>query len=81
MGRRDTVGMARVGSIRAKSEAFAQNDEEMLLGMLAMTPEERVADVELLRKRLYFISSGAAELPPFTFVGLVARRGDEPEGR
>jgi len=73
--------MARVGIIRSKAEAFAHNEEEMLLGMLAMTPAERVEDVELLRKRLYFISSGAAELPPFAPVARIVRRGDEPEGR
>lgn len=73
--------MARVGIIRSKAEAFAKNEEEMLLGMLAMTPEERVDDVELLRKRLYFISSGAAELPSFSRVARIVRRGDDPERR
>lgn len=72
--------IARVGGVRSKAEAFAKNEEEMLLGMLAMTPAQRVEDVELLRKRLYFIRSGASELPPFAMVARIVRRGDEPEG-
>lgn len=71
----------RVGTVRTKAEAFAKNDEEMLMGMLAMTPAERVDDVELLRKRLYFIQSGALELPRFSRVGQIRRRGVDPEGR
>lgn len=69
--------LARVGAVRSKAEAFAQNEREMLLGMLAMTPEERVEDVERLRKRFYFIQSGAAELPRFEYTARVVdkRRG------
>lgn len=73
--------IARVGTVRTKAEAFAKNEEEMFLGMLAMTPAQRVDDVELLRKRLYFIESGALELPRFAKVVHVRRRGVDSEGR
>lgn len=68
------AGIAKVGSIRAKREAFASADDEMLAGMLKMTATQRVDDVELLRKRLYFIESGANELPKFVFTARVVTR-------
>lgn len=43
--------IARVVQVRPTAEVFAKKEEEMLLGMLAMSPSERVGDVDLLRVR------------------------------
>src|SRR5579883_1793903 len=39
--------IARVAQVRPAAEAFAKNEEEMLLGMLSMSSSERVGDVDL----------------------------------
>ena len=47
-----TDKIARVVQVMPAAEAFAKNKEEMLLGMLSMSPGARVADVDRLRVRL-----------------------------
>lgn len=44
--------IARVARVRTAAEAHASNEDEMLAGMLALSPAARVADVDLLRIRL-----------------------------
>lgn len=68
--------IARVAAVRRANEAFEKDDEEMLSGMSAMSPGERVADVETLRARLWGIRHGGARLPRMVKVARVIRRAD-----
>jgi len=68
--------IARVVQVRPTAEAFAKNEEEMLLGMLAMSPSARVAEVDLLRVRLDKLERGAkpARMSRVVRVARLARR-------
>jgi hypothetical protein len=68
--------IARVVRVRPAAEAFAKNDEEMLLGMLSMSPSARVGDVDLLRARLGGLTQGGGKPAPMIRVVRVVRRGD-----
>jgi DNA-binding transcriptional regulator YdaS (Cro superfamily) len=68
--------IARVAQVRPTAEAFAKNEEEMLLGMLSMSPRARVADVDLLRVRLGGLRQGDGKPAPMIRVARVVRRAD-----
>ncbi len=70
-----TDKIARVVQVRPAAEAFARNEEEMLLGMLAMSSSARVGDVDLLRVRLGGLAEGG-RLAPMSRVARVVRRAD-----
>ena len=67
--------IARVVKVRPAAEAFAKKDEEMLLGMLSLSPGARVGDVDRLRIRLGGLTPGGAPAPMRRVVR-VARRTD-----
>lgn len=67
--------IARVVRIRPAAEAFAKEEEEMLLGMLSMSPRARVADVDLLRVRFGGLTPGGGG-SPMRRVAKVVRRAD-----
>ncbi|PJB26387.1 MAG: hypothetical protein CO113_03685, partial [Elusimicrobia bacterium CG_4_9_14_3_um_filter_62_55] len=71
-----TDKIARVARVRPTAEAFAKKEEEMLLGMLAMSPSARVADVDLLRVRLGGLTDGGAKPVSMSRVARVVRRAD-----
>jgi len=71
-----TDKIARVARVRPTAEAFAKKEEEMLLGMLAMSPSARVADVDLLRVRLGGLAEGGGRPAPMSRVARVVRRAD-----
>lgn len=71
-----TAGIARVVQVRPAAEAFAKNEEEMLLGMLALSPRARVGDVDLLRIRLGGLTQGGGKPAPMIRVARVVRRAD-----
>lgn len=68
--------IARVVQVRPTSEAFAKNEEEMLLGMLALSPSARVADADRLRVRLGRLTQGGGKQARMRRVAKVARRAD-----
>ncbi|MBI4248272.1 MAG: hypothetical protein HY611_02125 [Elusimicrobia bacterium] len=68
--------IARVVQVRPAAEAFAKSEEEMLLGMLAMSPSRRVGDVDLLRVRLGGLRKGGGKPAPMSRVARVVRRTD-----
>jgi hypothetical protein len=68
--------IARVVQVRPVAEAFAKNEEEMLLGMLSMPPRARVGDVDLLRVRLGGLAQGGDKPGPMVRVARVVRRAD-----
>lgn len=68
--------IARVVRVRPAAEAFAKNEEEMLLGMLSMSPHERVGDVDLLRVRLGGLTQDGSTPAPMSRVARVVRRAD-----
>ena len=70
----DTI--ARVIQVRPAGEAFALNEEEMLLGMLSQSPSERVRDVDVLRVRLGGLAEGAGRSAAMSRVARVVRRAD-----
>jgi hypothetical protein len=68
--------IAHVVQVRPAAEAFAKNEEEMLLGMLAMSPRARVGEVDLLRVRLAGLTEGGSKPAPMSRVARVVRRAD-----
>lgn len=68
--------IARVVQVRPSAEAFAKNEAEMLLGMLAMSSRARVGDVDLLRVRLGGLAEGGGRPAPMIRVARVVRRAD-----
>lgn len=68
--------IARVVQIRPAGEAFARDDEEMLLGMLSLPPSARVGDVDRLRVRLGGLNRGPGKPAPMRRVARVVRRAD-----
>lgn len=68
--------IARVVQVRPAAEAFAKNEEEMLLGMLSMSPRARVGDVDLLRVRLGGLAQGGGKPASMSRVARVVRRAD-----
>jgi len=70
-----TDKIARVVQVRPAAEAFAKTEEEMLLGMLSMSPGERVGDVDLLRVRLGGLAQGGKPAP-MVHAARVVRRAD-----
>jgi DNA-binding transcriptional regulator YdaS (Cro superfamily) len=70
----DTI--ARVVQVRPAAEAFAKNEEEMLLGMLSMSSSARVGDVDLLRVRLGGLKASGGKPEPMSQVARVVRRAD-----
>lgn len=62
--------------VRPAAEAFAKNEEEMLLGMLSMSPRARVDDVDLLRVRLGRLAQGGGKPAPMSRVVRVVRKAD-----
>lgn len=71
-----TDKIARVVQVRPTAEAFAKDEEEMLLGMLSMSPNARVGDVDLLRVRLGGLTEGGDKPAPMSRVARVVRRAD-----
>ncbi|MBI4668818.1 MAG: hypothetical protein HY747_06485 [Elusimicrobia bacterium] len=71
--------IARFVQIRPAKEAFAKNDEEMLLGMLAMTPVERVADVDQLRIHFWSLGHDGSQPLGLERIARVVRRSDAKE--
>lgn len=71
-----TDKIARVVQVRPNAEAFAENEEEMLLGMLSMSPQARVDDVDLLRLRLGGLKEGGGKPARMSRVARVVRRAD-----
>lgn len=71
-----TDKIARVVQVRPTAEAFAKNEEEMLLGMLSMSSNARVGDVDLLRARLGGLTQGGGKPAPMSRVARVVRRAD-----
>lgn len=71
-----TDKIARVIEVRPAAEACAKNEEEMLLGMLSMSPSARVGDVDLLRVRLGGLTRGGGKPAPMSRVARVVRRAD-----
>ena len=72
--RRDKI--ERVLQIRPAAEAFAKDEEEMLLGMLSMSPRDRVADVDAMRVRLGGLQIGGSPPSQMRKVVRIARRAD-----
>ena len=68
--------IAHVVQVRPAAEAFAKNEEEMLLGMLSMPPSARVGDVDLLRVRLGGLAQGGGKPAPMSRVAQVVRRAN-----
>ncbi|MFA6316975.1 MAG: hypothetical protein WC943_06115 [Elusimicrobiota bacterium] len=68
--------IARAVQVRPTAEAFAKNEEEMLLGMLSLSPRARVADVDFLRVRLGGLTQGGGKPAPMIRVARVVRRAD-----
>ena len=68
--------IARVVQVRPVAEAFGKNDEEMLMGMLSMSPDARVADPDALRVRLWSLGHGAGRSQAIEKVARIARRLD-----
>lgn len=68
--------IARVVQVRPAAEAFAKNEEEMLLGMLSMSASARVGDVDLLRVRLGGLTEGGGKAARVSRVARVVRRAD-----
>lgn len=68
--------IARVAQVRPAAEAFAKNEEEMLLGMLSMSPRARVGDVDVMRVRLGGLARGGGKPAPMRRVARVVRRAD-----
>ncbi|MDE2141296.1 MAG: hypothetical protein KGJ84_02640 [Elusimicrobia bacterium] len=71
-----TEEIVRVVQVRPAAEAFAKNDEEMLLGMLSMSPSARVRDVDLLRVRLGGLAQGGGKPTAMIRAVRVVRRAD-----
>lgn len=71
--------IARCVQIRPAKEAFAKNDEEMLSGMLAMTPAERVADVDQLRVHLWGLGHSGNRPLGLERIARIVRRSDAKE--
>lgn len=71
-----TDRIARVVQVRPAAEAFAKNEEEMLLGMLSLSPRARVGDVDLMRVRLGGLAQGGGKPTPMRRVARVVRRAD-----
>ena len=68
--------IARVAQVRPAAEAFAKNEEEMLLGMLSMSSSARVGDVDRLRVRLGGLTKGGGKPARMARVARVVRRVD-----
>lgn len=66
----------RVIRIRPSSEAFAKDEEEMLLGMLSMSARDRVADVDVMRIRLGGLQIGGNRPSQMRKVLRIVRRAD-----
>lgn len=66
----------RVIRIRPAAEAFAKDEEEMLLGMLSMSPRDRVADVDAMRTRLGGLCIGGSRPSQMRTVVRIMRRAD-----
>ncbi len=76
----DRAGAARrVIRVRPAIEAFAKDDEEMLMGMLSMSARERVADVDALRIRLGGLQIGGSRPSQLSQVVRIVRRADAQE--
>ncbi|MBI4425651.1 MAG: hypothetical protein HY554_18110 [Elusimicrobia bacterium] len=71
-----TDKIARIVQVRPAAEAFAKNEEEMLMGMLSLSPSARVRDVDILRVRLGGLAQGAGKPAPMSRVARVVRRAD-----
>ena len=71
-----TEKIARVVQVRPAAQAFAENEAEMLLGMLSMPPRARVGEVDLLRVRLGGLRQGCAKPARMKRVARVVRRSD-----
>lgn len=71
-----TDKIARVVQVRPAGKAFAKNEEEMLAGMVSMSPSARVGEVDLLRVRLAGLTQGGAKRAPMRRVAQVVRRAD-----
>lgn len=69
-----TDEIARVVQVRPAAEAFANNEEEMLLAMLSMSPSARVSDADLLRARMGGLTEGGAKQASMSRVARVVRR-------
>ena len=69
-----TNNIARVIHVRPVAQAFAKNEEEMLLGMLSMSASARVGDVDLLRVRLGGLTKGGGKPAPMRRAASVVRR-------
>jgi len=66
----------RVIQVRSSIEAFAKEEEEMLMGMLSMSARDRVADVDALRNRLGGLQKGGNRPSQLRKVVRIVRRAD-----
>lgn len=74
-----TDKIERVVQVRPATEAYAKNDEEMLLGMLSMSASQRVADADALRLRLWSLRRGGGRPRQMRRVARIVRRADAHE--